>query len=226
MKLLSVLTIVLCLVACGSEPVMQSGPDAEVIDGGLYKVDHSRVDEAFIKPNVDFANYKLLWLKPLIFADRLEPDKNHHRSSFDRPGASWELAEKDRELLRKAWADISQIELGEKSSYSLTEQKGPGVLLVETILLEVELTAPVDDAKSRPVSARSTTYTETSGTMTMALNLYDADSGEKLAFFRDKRTSPRMWRANNSVRNYSDARNILKAWAIQLRKHLDEVYVP
>ena len=224
-KWVAVLTV-LWLAACSSEPVMQSGADAERMPGGLYKIDHSRVDEAFIKPDVDFGAYKGLWVKSLEFADKLEPDKNRSRSSFDRPGASWEPREQDRELLRKAWADVTQTELGEKSRYSIAEQKAPGVLLIQAKLVEVELTAPVDDAKSRNVSARSAIYTETSGSMTMELSLYDAVSGEKLAYFRDKRTAPKMWRENNSIRNLSDARLIMNGWAIQLRKHLDQAYAP
>lgn len=226
MRFLLMAFVLLSIAACSSQPQMQRGPDAEIMAGGLYKVDNTRVDSAFIKPDLDFSYYKSLLITSLDFADRLEPVNNRSRSSTDRPGASWEPGEKERALLRDAWHDVTQSELGEKSSYTLAQEKGSGVMVIDAKLIEVELTAPLDDSKSRPVSARSKTYSETSGSMTMQLTFSDSLSGEKLAFFIDKRSAPKMWRVNNSVSNYSDARTVLNGWANQLRRHLEEVYTP
>ena len=55
----------LLLVACQNTPQIQTGENAEVIQGSLVRVDHSRTKLAYIDPSADFNKYTAILLTPL-----------------------------------------------------------------------------------------------------------------------------------------------------------------
>ncbi|GIU51084.1 hypothetical protein TUM4438_39430 [Shewanella sairae] len=64
---LSILSLsLLGLTACTSEPArLQQGSDAETTKDGLVKVDHSKLDLSYARPNVEWKKYTKLYFAPV-----------------------------------------------------------------------------------------------------------------------------------------------------------------
>ena len=74
-------SLALILAACASEPpTVQTGPDAEVIEGNLHRVDNSSVDMAYVDPEVDFSRYNRVMIDPLG-VDHIEVITSTNRSA-------------------------------------------------------------------------------------------------------------------------------------------------
>lgn len=70
----------------------------------------------------------------------------------------------------------------------------------------------------------SRSYTDSSGRMTLKLELRDSETGDLIAVASDRRESPYRGYAQwtTSVSNKADARRMLQKWAVGLRERLDE----
>ena len=67
-------------------------------------------------------------------------------------------------------------------------------------------------------------YTDSAGSMTLKLELYDSETGDLLAVASDRRQAPHrgymQW--TNSISNKADARQMFRNWAKALNKRLQE----
>ena len=80
---LMVLAVAALAVACTTTPPsIQTGPDAEVSFDGLHKVDNSRADLAWARPDFDISTYT----KIMLVGEGIEytPAKNRGRTSMER----------------------------------------------------------------------------------------------------------------------------------------------
>ena len=55
----------LLLIACQNTPHIQTGDDAEVIQGNLVRVDHTNVKLVYVDPQAPFGKYTAIQLAPL-----------------------------------------------------------------------------------------------------------------------------------------------------------------
>ncbi len=64
------------LAGCASAPqtpTLQSGPDAEVTVDGLYRVDNSVMQLAYMKPGWDLSGYTAMMIDPVTVAYQTDP---------------------------------------------------------------------------------------------------------------------------------------------------------
>jgi hypothetical protein len=70
----------------------------------------------------------------------------------------------------------------------------------------------------------SRSYTDSTGRMTLKLEIYDSITGDLIATASDRREAPRrgyvQW--TNSITNNAEARRMLQRWARGLRERLDQ----
>ena len=220
--ILSALSAVTLVAACTSTPTIQTGNDAETINGNLHKVDNSRADLSYINPDADFSKYQKIMLMPLG-VDKVEIKQPDTSSSPNRNRAHWELTDQDRLKLQELFHDAMSKQLQEKEGYSIVTKPGDDVLQIQARLLAIAPSGPKDDFQSRPVG-RSTVYTDGAGAMAVGVAFGDSQNGEILALMKDSRTTHSNWGRNNSVGNLSDVRQMFSAWASSIRKGLDKAH--
>ena len=221
MKQLTLLCLTLLLAACASEPTVQTGPDAEVIDGGLYRVDNSKVDLAYIDPDTDFSRYNRVMVDALV-VDHVEIIFNQSGSAVGPKGSDFELTDKDRADLQRIFAEVMEKNLAE-NGYPMVSEPGPDVLRITAALTALEPSAPPDDPRSRGVG-RTRVYTEGGGSTQIKVAFTDSRSGEVLALVEDRKTSTDLWGVNNRVTNLADVRRHFSAWARSIREWLDSMH--
>ncbi len=211
------------LAACTATPEIQTGDDAEVILGGLHKVDNARTDMAYVDPSADFSKYDKILLMPLGVdnVEIIQPDTSG--SMYRNRNKNWELTDSDKDKLQQVYREAMVKQLDTKGGYSIVTEPGDDVLQIQASLIAIAPSAPKDDGMSRG-AGRSRVYTEGAGSLAVMVAFGDSETGDVLALMKDSRSSTSFWGANNSVTNMSDVRNMFSSWAIQIRKRLDEVH--
>ena len=211
----------LLLGGCQSTPQIQTGKDAEVIEGHLVRVDHSRAKIAYVDPSVDFSKYTAILLTPLG-VDNVEIVQP--ASTYRAAGSSnWELTDTDKQRLQKDFREAMTGQFSGKGGYPMVEKASDNVLQISTILTRLAPNAPKDDFRSRPVG-RSTVISEGAGSLDIEVTFRDSETGEVLALTKDRKSSSSLWSVNNSVSNAAEVRRAFSSWAMQIRAQLDQVH--
>jgi hypothetical protein len=212
----------LLVAACSSEPTIQQGDDAEVVMGALNRVDNAQFDLAYVDPSIDYQRYQSVLLQPLD-VNHVEIRQPKTTSATLVHRNDWEPSDEDRETLQSIYREYTVRAINESSRFSLTEESGPDVILVEAMLTEIAPTAPIDDTQSRGVG-RSRIYTDSAGTVSIAIALRDGRSGEVLALIKDTRGSDTTaWQLNNRTTNMAELRRIFSRWGENLRGGLERL---
>ena len=204
---------VLGLAACSQTPVVQTGPDAEVIEGNLHRVDHSVADKAYRDPAVKLTDYSAVILEPLVM-DNVEIVFDNTQNYRHK---DWELDEKDKEGLQA----LFQKAFSSEQRFTLTDQPGPGVLKVTMTMTKLEPNAPKDDFDSRPIG-RSTYVTEGFGAMSVRVVMEDTQTGKVVAIMEDRQKTNGPYERNNSITNRQDIYRMFVVWASQISKGLEK----
>ena len=220
-RLTTIIAACLLVTACQSTPEIQTGENAEVIGDNLHRVDNSRAAKSYINPDVDFSQYNSVLLPPLILNDVeiIQPTRSNRR-----PGnPQWELTDADRAMLQEAFNKSMTEKMTEKDGYPIVTAPGKGVIAVVAKLLTLAPNAPKDDMSSQ-TAGRSQVFTEGAGTATIEVAFVDSQSGDVLAVAVDGKAAQSNWGINNSVTNRADIQRMFSAWAIQIRKSLDNAH--
>ena len=211
----------LLLGACAGDPTIQTGDDAETIMGTLNRVDNSAMALAYVDPTADYSRYDRIHVTPLD-VDNVEivQPSNTSTSMVNRFNAEWELTDQNREQLQSAFQEIMARELTRDNAFTLADGGGDDVLVVEAMLTRIAPTAPQDNAASRG-AGRNRVFTETAGSVSIAIGFADGDSGEILAIIKDTRGGTTgTWGVNNSVTNMGEVRRAFGTWASRVRDGL------
>ncbi|MBT4523132.1 MAG: DUF3313 family protein [Halieaceae bacterium] len=220
--LLGAIASISVLTACSGTPEVQTGDDAEVIMGGLNRVDNSRADFAYIDPQADFSKYNKVLLRPLG-VDNVEIIQPSSSGSMNRHNRNWELTDADKKNLQDAFRDAMVKQLEDKGAYPVVTEADDDVLLITAVLTAIAPSAARDDNRSRP-AGRSRVYTEGAGSLVVMVVYGDSETGEILGLIKDAKSSTSTWGSNNSVSNMSDVKRMFSSWAMQIRKGLDRVH--
>ncbi len=207
---------IVSLAACTSTPTVQQGAGAEVTYDGLHRVNNTRLDKVWVKPDIDLSKYDKILLESAGIQYR-HPDA---KSRYDRNADSFPLSEKQKASLQQAISEVFANELKKIENYEFTEEPGPGVLDVTIGLMNVTSKVPRE-----MTSARSSTYIADLGSATLILELRDSRTEESLARVIDsKRIEPVVARESNPVTNKMEVQRYARMWATRLVNSLDELH--
>ncbi|MDJ0751803.1 MAG: DUF3313 family protein [Woeseiaceae bacterium] len=198
MEIRNVLTAVLFSVlvvtssAWAKKPVIDTSDSSQMTIDGLYPVVHSRLDEAFAKPDLDLSEYAKVMIAT--------PDIAYRKRSS-------ELSDEQAVRMIRYFHEAVTAEL-EDGGYSLVETAGTDVLLIEANIVDLMINRPTE-----PSIGRTTVFTATSGEMTLIGELKDSTSGEILARFADRNRPRSYWSQSTVVSEWSEVRRAFKFWA-------------
>ncbi len=210
--------LLVLLAGCQSEPTVQSGPDAEVTYDGLYRVDHSVMNMAWVKPDLDLSGYsKLRLVGEGIEYRAVKKSGGTMRANSSR--SEFPMDAQARARLEKATREVFNDELGKSPYYTIVEDEGPDVLEIRAALLDV-----VSNVPPVPVG-RGDYYLSRIGEATLVLEIRDSESNEIFARAIDRRgIDPVVAVRSTSAVNISEVRREMRRWATQIRKALDSFH--
>ena len=217
---LSMLTMLLTLgCASISETLPTTTPD------GLDLVRSDKHSAVYIKPEAQLDIYNEFAIVPceVAFRKNWQRDYNSSHRSSGQQIKERDIDRMKRELGEECTAFFTDA-LSEEPSYNLvTEwQQGQDVLLVRPNIVNLNITSP--DVSS-PSMTRS--YSASAGSMTLCLELIDAETSEVLVRAYDSKADPDSFvNYANKITNRQAADRMLKNWATRLREAMDAVMRP
>ena len=106
----------------------------------------------------------------------------------------------------------------EKGGYELANERAEDVLIVKPAIIDLNVNAP--DIRT---TGRTNTYTDSAGSMTLYIELYDSETDDLLAKALDPKADSRagfmQWQTGPA--NRAAAKRMMQPWAEALRKGLD-----
>ncbi len=213
---LAVVLSIFLLSACSKSPVIETGDNATVLDNtNLHKIDNTRVAAAYVDPDADFKQYTKIIIMPLSMDETriIQPQSS-------RGSRSWVLEDKDKERLNSSYQLMMKKYLVDGGAYTLVTEPAADVMVISAAIVALAPSAPKDNARAGGYSARSKTFTDSAGTITMAMVLVDGGSGKRLLEWADARSGWSGLKRNTSVSNLSDVNLIFSTWANQLHRGL------
>lgn len=218
------LLAVLALVgACAST---EKAEMPKVSDDGLTLVEDTEVGAAYRQPGADFTQYNRLAIRDVEVSFRKDWMRDQNR---DRAALSHRITQKDADRVKQKVADEFQrvfTEELEKGGYTVVDYEGvdntaQDLLVLRPGVVNLDVTAP--DTMS---AGMSRTYTTSTGSMTLVLELYDSVTGALLGRVMDAEAvrDAGYMSVANSVTNKADADRLFRKWAKLLVEKLDEVH--
>jgi hypothetical protein len=172
------------------------------------------VDRAWVKPGVDFSQYTEIDLLDCSVSFRRNWRMNHP-----------DIRPREMERIKSTLADECRsvfTEALENSGRPVITDADDHVLLIRPAIIDLDVAAP--DTNS---GGRSHSFTTSPGAMTLTIEFYDSISNEILARAIDRRRTRNVgnilrWTTRQT--NRDAARRILRIWANQVVRQLDEIH--
>ena len=205
-----------CTTNGSAPPSIQSGPDAELSFDGLHKVDNSKAELAWARPDLDLSGYSKILLGSVAFEYRTVTNKG--RSTLDRSTAGpYIIDDKGRGKFEEVAAAAFSEELQKVQTFEFVSEPGPDVLMIRVALLDVVSYVPQDAV------TRSQIYLQSIGAATLVLELRDSETNAILARSIDRRAVEQQGvvREVTSVTTISEVRRLMRLWGKRLHEGLD-----
>jgi len=213
------LTLV-ALLTCLMVPIAHAKKQPESWDGlSLKKV--KGLDAVYVRPDVVFTAYKSVMLDKVQveFAKNWQRDINSNRTGFKSKPTAEEMQE-IKDGLAELMHEVFLVELT-KHGYTVVDTAAEDTLHVRTAIIDLWVNAP--DSNDPGITR---TYTTSSGSMTLVLEMRDGPTGQLLARAVDGRsddTPGGQFQWTTKASNSNAARRIMQDWARKLRESLDRI---
>ena len=185
---------------------------------GLELVKETRRGELYADPQVDWNTYTKIQLEPATVAFRKNWQRDQNRSQPFK--IRTEDMERIKSELSEMFGEVFTEELTTEGGYVMATESADDDLRISPQIVDLDVYAP--DSRSTPGIQHS--YTESTGRMTLKLEMYDSVTGDLLARASDRQEAPRrgymQW--TTSVTNRAEAQRMLERWARELREFLDD----
>ncbi|CAA0126206.1 Uncharacterised protein [Halioglobus japonicus] len=220
-RIISIAIASLLLTACETTPQIQTGENAEVIQGHLVRVDNTNAKFVYVDPDAPFEKYTAIMLAPLGVdnVEIIQPTTSSRLPGY----RNWELTDADKQRLQKAFQESMLQQLSQKDGFPVVQSIGDNVLRISAKLTRIQPNAPKDDSRSRPVG-RSKIISEGGGKLSVEVTFSDSETGEVLALAKDTRSGSSQWGINNSVSNAAEVKRVFNSWARQIAAQLESVH--
>jgi hypothetical protein len=188
-----------------------------VATDGMELVTKDRRGAIYADPGVDWTVYTAIILDDATVAFRKNWKRDQNRNRATR--ASTKDMERIKRGLSEQFDEVFSKELAEKGGFERVTAASENVLRITPHIVDLDVYAP--DIAS---SSYTRSYTDSAGSMTLKLELYDSETGDLIAVASDRREAPHrgymQW--TNSISNKADARQMFQNWAKALNRRLQE----
>lgn len=206
------------LLAAPALPAEESDAAAALAEK-LQLVEKDRNGAIYAQPGVDWSAYDKILIEDatVAFRKNWQRDQNRNRRALSERVSASDM-ERIKSELAALFDEVFAEEMAAGGRWEIVDAAGPDVLRIKPEIVDLDVYAP--DVQS---SSYTRSYTDSSGSMTLKLGLFDAETGDLLAATSDRRQSPyrgyMQW--TTSVSNKGDARRIVQQWARDLDERLN-----
>ena len=207
--------IMLLWYAGGSsaQPILAVGPDAEVTEDGLHRVEPTILEAAWVLPDIDLSKYSRVLLMPTSVQFREIEEKTYDARS--KIGVIEFAVDNDRkEWFTNVWREAVNAEFAQEQSYEVYSGIGEDVLIVQGFLVDVVSHIPPDSAGSEY------SFVQDPWEGSVVLELRDATSGQLLARTIDRRLGTGLLEIGEAWMRTED---LIVRWAEVLTERLDQL---
>ncbi len=173
----------------------------------------------YVRPQASFAQYQRFALAD-CYVEFSKTWLRDYNSGTGQPGGriSADDLERARTELAAQFRKVFTEELS-RGGYTVSEETGSDVMLLRPALVNVAVSAP-----DLMTAGRSTVYAQSAGQMTLYLELWDSETRTILGRVMDAQSDDQAFgQRMTSVDNRAAAAQIIREWAVELRKKLDVV---
>jgi len=189
-----------------------------VTHDGLQLVRSKSVQVLYIRPGASLAGYKNVAIADCYVAFRKNWQRDKNSGSFNR------VSTKDMERIKRDLAELfrktfnEELQEGGYNVVTQVDDSDDDVLILKPALVDLDVVAP--DTMS---TGRTKTFSTSSGSMTLYLEVYDGATGEILARIIDPQQAREeaFLRWQNSLTNRQEATRMIGRWAQLARQALD-----
>lgn len=191
--------------------------EAEAASDSLVLVEKDRRGSIYADPEADWTTYSKIMLDEatVAFRKNWERDRRLDRTGYVSPRDIERIKTDLAELFDVVWVE----ELSQNGGFEIVAEPGPDVLRITPKIVDLDVYAPSTSSATPTYS-----FTNSSGRMTLKLELYDSETGDLIALASDTQQSPYRghmeWTTGPS--NRGDARDMLRKWAQALNARLQE----
>lgn len=206
-------------------PLLFAHETTDPAQEGLEKV-RGKFSETWINPGTDFSQYNKLLFGEAEFEFRDVGPAQKHRTSLRTTSTRNEfgILPEDQEKFKQVVSEAFQEEMARSKKFEVVKEAAPGTLLVQGSVLDIVSNVPPE------MIGRSDVYLSTIGTATLVLEIFDATTGEMLAYVEDRRkiTPPGGDRIDsfsmptNSVTVWNDVGRWARSAASRFRSELEK----
>lgn len=197
----------------GAQLVLASGPDADVTEEGLHRVDPSIMVAAWVKPDLDLSGYTKLLLMPTAVQFREVSDQTYNARSR-LSATEFPLDEEEKKWFRETWRRDVEAEFAQKDSFERYEAAGSDVLVIQGFLVDVVSRITPNSVGS------SVTLVSDPWSVSVVLELRDATTTELLARTIDRRNAQGVLEAASV---WMQTASLMERWAHVLSVRLDQL---
>lgn len=215
--------LALMIAGCTSTPTFQQGADAEVTFDGLTRVEGTVMDDVWARADIDLKGYTKVMFegvgveyRPVTGPYSGRAGTTSVRRSSDN---EFQLDAETRALFEKEIQGAFLDGMGRSKVFTIVDEPGPDVLLVQGGLLDVVSRVPPETV------GRSRIFIDSVGEATLVLEIRDSESNAIFARAIDRRAAedPGRMTESNRVTNLADVRRLGRRWATVLREALEKL---
>lgn len=187
----------------------------------LVPLEGAKVGMAYIDPNADFTVFQRVKILEPFVAFRADWQRDQNRSSR-RIRVTASDMDRIKADVAALFKEVFTERLEADDGYEVVEETGDDVLILRPAIIDLDITAP--DTRD---PGRNRTFSASTGSATVYIELYDSLSGAILGRAADRRgirSSGNTLTWSNGVRNRTEARRMMATWADKLREFLDSHY--
>lgn len=197
----------------GAQPVLATGPDAEVTEDNLHRVDPSVMDAAWVRPDLDLSRYTKILFRPTGVSFREVADRTYSIRGSENV-TEFPVSDEMKTRLRALFHETFYEDLSEVDAYEMYVGVGRDVLMVQGFLVDVVSGIPPDTSAT---TVRSINWPWEAS---IVIELRDSMSNDILA-----RTIERQ-RAGGPIDAgavLEQTRRLVRSWSFRLCRRLEEL---
>jgi hypothetical protein len=213
----SLFAVALALAACAGSP-----PKSE--EEALLQARNPKLQVSWASPDTRVPPFDRVLLAPIELEFR-PADPVSGPLGTPQTRTEFPVPEHDRQRLARDFDEILREELGDNPRIRLTDDAGPGVLVVKPALRDIVSRVPPEEPPGR-----SDTYVDSVAEATLVVDIVDGATGRTLGRTSDRRTAERVGSMGSfaavrtGVEADQEVRRLARRWAMNLEKRLDQVY--
>jgi len=197
----------------GAQSILAAGPDADVTEEGLHRVDPSIMESAWVRPDLDLSRYTRILLMPTAVQFREVGERSYDARTRESV-TEFPVGDEKKEWLRGVWRGAVDARFAQEQSYELYDGVGSNVLVVQGFLVDVVSHIPPETPGS------SFSWVRDPWEASVVLELRDATTTELLARTIDRRYGEGFM---DPGKVWMLTEGLLERWAQVLSERLDQL---